>query len=116
MSITLSKQLFAFALISLGLTAWLVSRVDVDRVSAGALVNSANRLIDRSEMTPAQSQELDRAFRWIVHNDQNWLRQTATTLPVAVLGFVLLSALFAYAAWAARRLERQLAPAPSVTH
>lgn len=110
----LSRKLSAFALISLGLACWSVSRFEVIKFSTEVLVQSANRLIDRSQMTQEHSQSLDRTFEEIVNNDRAWQRQIAATLPVAVLGFAFLAALFAYAAWGANQLERQIAAAPAL--
>jgi hypothetical protein len=103
----LSKQLIAFALLSLGLTWWSATRFELFKFSTEVLINSANDLIDRSQMSPDDSEQLDRTFREIVNNDRAWQR-TSEALPIAVFGFTSLAGVFAYAAWAARRLERKL--------
>jgi hypothetical protein len=108
----LSKQLSVAALLCLGLTWWSVSKFELIKFSTETLVKSADRLIDRSQMTQEQSQELDRTFREIVNNDRAWKR-IAETQRIAVLGFTFLAGLFAYAGWAARRLQRKLSVANS---
>lgn len=104
---TLSKQLIAFAVLSIGLSGWSASTIEVIKFSTGTLIQSADQLIDRTQMTPDESARLDRTFQQIVSNDRAWQR-IARTQPVSLFGFAFLAIAFGYAAWAVRRLEVKL--------